>query len=67
MHKTLFSSLVGLFSSFVEDNPSVSKNLEYINSTLAEIQEKVLGEVQSYLPKYFETLASESGTSTNYV
>lgn len=44
----------------IEDNPSVSKNLEYINSTLAEIQEKVLGEVQSYLPKYSETLASES-------
>lgn len=61
------SLLVGLFSSFVEDDPSVSKNLESINSTLAEIQEKVLGEVKSYLPKYCETLASESGTSTKYV
>uniref|UniRef100_K1RIL5 Mdm2-binding protein n=1 Tax=Magallana gigas TaxID=29159 RepID=K1RIL5_MAGGI len=44
----------------IEDDPSVSKNLESINSTLAEIQEKVLGEVKSYLPKYCETLASES-------
>lgn len=59
------SLLVGLFSSFVEDDPS--KNLESINSTLAEIQEKVLGEVKSYLPKYCETLASESGTSTKHV
>lgn len=43
-----------------EDNPSVSKSLESINSTLAEIQEKVLGEIKSYLPKCSETLARES-------